>query len=339
MVPGRNPAKNREGEFRFNWRRSLRRLLINGAAGSGATATITGTSPSQTLNLTLPTGVQGPQGIQGLIGLTGTTGATGPIGPTGLTGATGSTGATGPIGLTGPIGPQGAPGNNGATGPQGIPGQLGPQGLKGDRGDIGPTGAAGSQGIPGLQGPAGAIGPIGPQGIPGIQGTIGLTGATGPQGPKGDYGEGGGYASFYDTTVQPVSKINTWQDVAFGRTAVIDKWTLSGNNGFIAGLTGTYVLTMSTRVKSTKDNTAIMTRVLVNGVEVPGSQAYLAIVSSSCPDNIVKKVMIKVNTGNVVKIQFAANSSGIKLTPMDFGSVIPTLSTSADLIIELIALS
>jgi collagen type VII alpha len=59
--------------------------------GGSAAATITGTAPTQTLNLTLPAGP------------TGATGATGPTGPTGPTGATGATGATGPAGTNGAV--------------------------------------------------------------------------------------------------------------------------------------------------------------------------------------------------------------------------------------------
>ena len=87
--------------------------VTNTAAGGTASATIIGTSPSQTLNLTLPTGAQGPQGVQGLVGVTG---ATGSIGLTGLAGATGATGNTGPIGLTGPQGIQGIQGLQGPAG-------------------------------------------------------------------------------------------------------------------------------------------------------------------------------------------------------------------------------
>lgn len=54
--------------------------VATGAAGSSASATITGTSPNQVLNLTIP---------RGDTGLTGATGATGATGPTGATGATG----------------------------------------------------------------------------------------------------------------------------------------------------------------------------------------------------------------------------------------------------------
>lgn len=49
--------------------------VTTGAAGSSAAASITGTSPNQTLNLTIPQGIQGPQGPQG------ETGPQGPAGP------------------------------------------------------------------------------------------------------------------------------------------------------------------------------------------------------------------------------------------------------------------
>ena len=54
-------------------------------SGSSASATITGTSPNQTLNLTLPKGDKGDKGD------TGETGATGPKGDTGSQGAKGDT--------------------------------------------------------------------------------------------------------------------------------------------------------------------------------------------------------------------------------------------------------
>lgn len=51
---------------------------------SVASATITGSSPNQILNLVLPKGDQGIQGIQGPTGNTGATGNTGPTGPSGV---------------------------------------------------------------------------------------------------------------------------------------------------------------------------------------------------------------------------------------------------------------
>ncbi len=154
--------------------------VTTGNAGSSASATITGTSPSQTLNLTIPRGDQGVQGPQG---------ETGPIGPTGATGlnwqgtwsnttdyveddavyynnsswfAAGNptVGEVPEIGAVHwmPLALQGA---TGATGP------MGPQGIQGIQGETGATGATGPQGI------QGETGPQGPQGIQGIQGEPG----------------------------------------------------------------------------------------------------------------------------------------------------------------------
>lgn len=63
--------------------------VTTGAAGSSASATITGTAPNQTLNLGIPRGDTGAKGDKG------DTGATGPAGPTGATGAAGPAGADG----------------------------------------------------------------------------------------------------------------------------------------------------------------------------------------------------------------------------------------------------
>lgn len=69
--------------------------------GGSAAASITGTAPSQTLNLTLPQGPAGPTGAQGPAGDTGPAGATGPQGDAGPQGPAGNDGATGATGATG----------------------------------------------------------------------------------------------------------------------------------------------------------------------------------------------------------------------------------------------
>jgi hypothetical protein len=163
----------------------------NVQGGATAAATITGSAPSQVLNLTLPQGAQGIQGIQGPVGPVGSTGPQGPVGATGAQGPKGDTGSVGPMGPIGPVGPvgpqgiQGLKGDTGATGPVGPVGATGAQGLKGDTGNVGatgPTGATGPQGPKGDTGDTGPVGPIGP---------VGPTGPVGPQGLKGDTGDTG----------------------------------------------------------------------------------------------------------------------------------------------------
>jgi hypothetical protein len=114
--------------------------------GGSAAATITGTAPNQTLNLTLPAGPSGAQGNQGVQGVQGVAGPAntltiGTVSSSTIPAAT-ITGvspnqvlnlvlATGPTGATGAAGPQGATGSQGATGPQGNTGATGPQGPQG----------------------------------------------------------------------------------------------------------------------------------------------------------------------------------------------------------------
>lgn len=139
--------------------------------GENAVATITGTAPSQTLNLTLPRGATGPQGATGpanslSIG-TVSTGAEGSSASAAITG----TAPNQTLSLTIPRGNTGATGSSGPQGPQGATGPTGPANSL----SIGTvtTGAAGSSAAAAITGTAPSQ-------------TLSLTiptGATGPQGP------------------------------------------------------------------------------------------------------------------------------------------------------------
>lgn len=147
-------------------------------ADQQATASITGESPAQKLNLGIPQGKQGATGNPGAPGKDGQNGVT----PTLAAGnvetlepdqpATASVTGEGPayqinLGIPrGKTGAQGAPGQTGNPGPQGEPGPTGPPGPQGEKGE---TGATGPQGPQGIQGPIGATGP---QGNPGATPTI-----------------------------------------------------------------------------------------------------------------------------------------------------------------------
>jgi len=184
--------------------------VTTGAAGSSAASTITGTSPNQILNLTIPrgdTGAQGIQGIQGIQGVKGDKGDTGLPGPantlsigTVTTGAAGSNAAstitgTSPnqiLNLTIPRGDTGAQGLKGDKGDKGDAGVAGPANTL----TIGTvtTGAAGSSASSTITGtspnqilnltiPRGDQGIQGIQGVQGVKGDKGDTGATGSPGP------------------------------------------------------------------------------------------------------------------------------------------------------------
>lgn len=173
--------------------------LSIGSVTSGETpsATLTGTAPTQTLNLVLPKGDQGeagpvgPQGEPGVDALWGWTGewfSTIPYIQGSVVSHEGAmyycyqtlTTTSNPPppedqahwemviakGETGPAGPQGIQGDVGPQGPQGIQGEVGPQGIQGIQGEVGPAGPQGEigpQGPQGEVGPAGPVGPVGPE--------------------------------------------------------------------------------------------------------------------------------------------------------------------------------
>lgn len=96
------------------WNAAIQTMKIGTvASGSTAAASISKSGTTATLNLTLPSGAQGPKGDTGPQGPQGETGPQGPKGDTGEQGPTGAKGATGPTG------PQGAQGATGPTGPAG----------------------------------------------------------------------------------------------------------------------------------------------------------------------------------------------------------------------------
>lgn len=134
------------------------------SSGTNASATITGTSPSQVLSLVLPKGDTGDQGPKGDIGETGPQGLKGDKGDKGDTGDTGGA-ATISVGsvTTGGAGTSASVDNSGTSsaailnftiprgdkGEQGIQGVQGLQGVAGDAATIAvgtvTTGAAGTQ--------------------------------------------------------------------------------------------------------------------------------------------------------------------------------------------------
>jgi hypothetical protein len=187
--------------------------VTTGDPGSSASVTITGTSPSQTINFTIPrgntgaTGATGEQGIQGVQGIQGEQGIQGLKGDKGDTGNTGATGATGP---------QGEQGIQGVQGEQGIQGEQGTGvNILGSYANLSalqsahPTGGYGDAylinndlyiwsqstsswiNVGTIRGPQGEQGIQGIQGEKGDKGDTGNTGATGAEGPQGPTGEQG----------------------------------------------------------------------------------------------------------------------------------------------------
>ena len=155
----------------------------------------------------------------------------------------------------------------------------------------------------------------------------------GIQGPKGDNVTGSGYISAFDVTIQPTVKASFWQNVSFGKVQYMDNWAISKSIDFYCKMSGLYTITIAAKVKSEKDNTAAMLRVIINGTEVQGSQVHESIPNASYAVNLMSKSMIRLKIGDILNVQFAANDGSISLAPMDFGPAISSSATSAELIV------
>jgi hypothetical protein len=187
--------------------------VTTGNAGSSASVTIAGTSPSQTISFTIPRGNIGATGLTGEQGIQGVQGIQGEQGIQGLKGDKGDTGNTGATGATGPTGPQG---EQGIQGIQGIQGEQGTGvNILGSYANLTALQAAHPTGSPAdaylinndlyvwsqstsswinvgtIRGPQGDQGIQGIQGLKGDTGNTGVTGATGSTGAAGPQGEQG----------------------------------------------------------------------------------------------------------------------------------------------------
>lgn len=235
--------------------------VSTGAAGSSAAATVTGTSPNQTLNLTIP---------QGNVGVKGDTGNTGPVNTlaigtvtTGAVGSSASASITGTapnqtLNLTLPTGATGATGTAGATGPANTLA-------------IGTvtTGAAGSNASASITGtaPNQTLSLTIPQGVAGTAGTNGSNGAT-----------------YTTTSTSPTS-----QAVGTGSKT----FTITGVNG-----TPNYVVNQLVRVYSTSTPQNYMqglvtststNSITINATEIGGSGTITSwtIVPSGTPGTVI----------------------------------------------------
>ena len=336
---------------------------------SGATGPIGPTGPTGGVGPTGPTGGAGPTGPTGSIGPTGPTGATGQgfnylgdwestttyqpydvvtylgsawITPTvslnqipGISGgwyvivsvgATGPTGATGPQGDIGPTGPQGATGptgSQGATGPIGATGPTGPQGIQGV---TGPTGPTGSQGIQGITGPTG---PTGAQGVTGPTGSIGNTGPTGPTGTTGAGGTLGYWGSFWDTTTQTASVINTAYPITINTADPSNSGvSVVSSSRVTFANTGVYSITFSiqfTNHSTALGNTDIWLR--KNGTDIADTNSHYDVPdkqgSAFSSEILTVNYVLSLTAGDYIQVYWLTSNTSVYLETVAAGGSFP----------------
>ena len=243
------------------------------------------------------------KGYAGVPGVPGAPGTAGIAGAKGDTGPKGDTGAKGEIGLQGPVGPQGA---TGATGPQGATGAQGP---------VGPQGATGATGPQGATGSAGATGPAGSIGATGATGATGASGATGQQGPAG-ITTLGYYGSFYDTTTQVATAINTARamqvntsDLTNGVSVVNDEDNRPTK--ITVANTGIYNLQFSAQLSRNAGNNSVVINIWLakEGLAVPFSNTSLTLTGT---DDAAKAVaawnfFVTMNAGQYLQLMWTVS--------------------------------
>ncbi|PIV90239.1 hypothetical protein COW46_05165 [Candidatus Gracilibacteria bacterium CG17_big_fil_post_rev_8_21_14_2_50_48_13] len=140
---------------------------------------------------------------------------------------------------------------------------------------------------------------------------------------------GSNYVFAYDTTTQSVAAANTFQDVIYDSNGLINGWSHTpGTSVFTAAVSGIYMVNMTGRVaKAGGANTTLSFRGLLNGAEVPGSQAYGTIAGSS-GDTLSGNFIVQVNAGDVLKIQMAAGTVQGQIVPGGQGTTLPSTQLS-----------
>jgi hypothetical protein len=135
------------------------------------------------------------------------------------------------------------------------------------------------------------------------------------------------YVFSYATIIQTAALPNLFQDINFNLNGLIDGWThIPGTPSFTCMRTGVYSIQYNALASSvTGVNVQISLRVTQNGTEVLGSQSALELATTGTPLPVSRSFIALFNTGDVLRLQFAAsNGSGRLEANFGSGSIRPS---------------
>lgn len=134
------------------------------------------------------------------------------------------------------------------------------------------------------------------------------------------------YFFAYDTTTQTVATAATFQDVTFNTNAQIDGWTHTASTAtFTSSVDGTFMANITARIaKSGGANTTASLRLVKNGTEVAGSQAYGGVLGST-GDTISGNFIFVVAAGDVIKVQLTGGTNSVQILPGGHGTTQPSI--------------
>ena len=193
---------------------------------------------------------------------------------------------------------------------------AGEPGADGAPGTPGAAGSAGSTGAIGAQGPAGAQGATGPQGPTGATGPQGATGSQGPQGADGAIGPAGSftgyYGSFYDTTTQAITSINTPKAMTFNQVSPGVNGVVANGVSVVSGsrvtvaTSGTYNIQFSAQLaKTDAGNDTMDIWLRVDGSDAEWTNTEVTITASQRAV-AAWNFMIDLNAGQYVELMYSS---------------------------------
>ena len=124
----------------------------------------------------------------------------------------------------------------------------------------------------------------------------------------------GNYVFSYDTSTQPVTTPNTFQDVSFGTDALINGWTHSIATQFASSRTGLYLIQYTAEAMSNVAGTsAVSVRATLNGTEIAGSQAVADLDTSLQVLPVSRSFIAGINVSDILKLQYTGSTINCRL--------------------------
>ena len=111
----------------------------------------------------------------------------------------------------------------------------------------------------------------------------------------------------------------------------------SGTGSFLCMVAGVYSFNISSQVIGTSGTNSVMIRGTQNGVEIPGSQTYEALLLNTAVQSVRQAFMANFAVGDTFAFQFAGTNTSVTLTTADFTPPSVAVTPSASLSIIKVA--
>lgn len=137
------------------------------------------------------------------------------------------------------------------------------------------------------------------------------------------------YIFAYDTTTQPISQTNTYQDVTFNTHGQINGWEhVTSTASFTCKQEGVYLITYDALSEKTSSGAATGSlRTIINNVEIAGTKIIFDYVTANQVTTQSKTFIASFNEDDVLKLQYAAASTDCQLVAEIFaGTITPSVS-------------